>query len=379
MQPDYDLAAWRKQIPLVETCNPMNNCSQAPQSHATRRAAEEYLDSWGGIGMAWDVWMEEVEKARAAFARLIGASADEIAVSTSVSQATASVASAMDFAARPGVVMSGGEFPSVAHVWRAHQKYGAEIRVTPVRDGVLAVDDYAPLLGKDTAVVSACHGYYQTGFTQDIGAITQLAHEAGAMIYVDAYQTLGALSIDVKAWDVDFLASGNLKFLMGIPGIAFLYVHPRVLPGLEPAVTGWLGRENPFAFDADKLDWSTTARRFDLGTPPVLDAYVARAGMEMLLEVGPAAIEAWNRVLSARLVEGGLSRGLDLMGSHDPQQKAPTTAFRVADAHRVEANLRQRQVIASARGEALRLAPHFYSRLDDCDHALDTLVEVLAR
>jgi selenocysteine lyase/cysteine desulfurase len=98
MRPTYDLTAWRNQIPLLQSHVPMNNCSQAPQTHATRRAAEDYLDSWGKTGMDWDAWIGEVEEARATFAALIGASADEIAVSTSVSQATASVASALDFA-----------------------------------------------------------------------------------------------------------------------------------------------------------------------------------------------------------------------------------------------------------------------------------------
>ncbi len=376
--PGYDLEAVRGRIPLLRRLVPMNACSHAPQSDATRAAAEAYLGSWDRDGMDWDRWMEEVERARATFAHLIGAEPADVAVAASVSQATSSVASGLDYAGeRRRVLVSGAEFPTVAHVWLAQGRFGAAVARVPVRDGVVALEDYEAALDERTLVVSACHGYYQDGFKQDIPAIAALAHAHGALLYVDAYQTLGTAPFDAPASGADFVAAGCLKYLMGIPGIAFVWVRPGLAERLRPALTGWFGRREPFAFDAERLDWAEGARRLDLGTPPVLEAYIARAGMEWLREVGLEAIGAWNRALGARLIEGGQERGFRLLGTDDPDRKAPSTAFACEDGHAVEAALRERGVLASARGPAIRLAPHFYSSLEDVDRALDALSEVL--
>ncbi len=376
--PAYDLDAVRSQIPILRTLIPMNNCSQAPQCSATRAAADRYLASWNEAGMDWDAWIGEVEAARAEFAAFIGAEATDVAVATSVSQATASVATGLDFTGRRhGVVASGGEFPTVGHVWLAQERFGAEVTWVPVRDGMIQLDDYAAAITDETLVVSACRGYYQTGFKQDIAAISEIAHARGSLLYVDAYQTLGSERFDAPASGADFVASGNLKFLMGIPGIAFLWVRPGIVDRLEPSITGWFGRENPFAFDATRLDWGEGGKRLDTGTPPVLEAYVARAGLAWMRELGLDAIADWDAHLGRRTVEGALARGLEVMGPTDGEPRAPTVAIACADSHAVEAAMRDRGVIASARGPAIRLAPHFYNTDDDVEQALDALADVM--
>jgi selenocysteine lyase/cysteine desulfurase len=376
--PAYDLDAVRSRIPILRTHIPMNNCSQAPQCDATREAAEEYLASWNEAGMDWDAWIGETERARAEFAAFIGAETEDVGIATSVSQATASVASGLDFTGtRHRVLASGGEFPTVGHVWLAQERFGAEVSWVPVRDGRMELEDYAELIDERTAVVSACRGYYQTGFKQDVGAIAEIAHAKGALLYVDAYQTLGSEAFDAPSSGADFVASGNLKFLMGIPGIAFVWVRPGLADRLHPAVTGWFGRANPFAFDTQTLDWGEGARRLDTGTPPIVEAYVCRAGMEWLRSLGLKAVEAWTTRLGQRVVEGAAERGLGVLGPTAPALKAPTTAFACDNSHAVEAALRERQIIASARGPAIRLAPHFYNTLDDVDAALDALADVM--
>jgi selenocysteine lyase/cysteine desulfurase len=377
--PAYDIDAWRAEIPLLATCVPMNNCSQAPQTHTTRAAAERYLDGWNAVGMDWDAWMHEVHLAKVEFARLINASPDEIAVFGSVSEATSAVASAIDFSrARSRVTVSEMEFPTVGHVWLAQRPRGAQVAWVPAPDGQLALDDYEPAVDTSTALVSACHGYYLNGFVQDTRALAALAHSRGALLYVDAYQTLGTMPVDVHALDVDFLVGGNLKFLMGVPGIAFLYVRREIVETLFPSVTGWFGRANPFAFQVRELDWSPTASRFDTGTPPIVNAFIARSGMSIINRVGPSNIRAWLEVLGQRLIDGGRARGLRMLGTTDMARKTSTTAFVVDDSHAVETAMRERGVLPSARGPVIRLAPHFYTTLDDVDTALDTLAAVLA-
>jgi selenocysteine lyase/cysteine desulfurase len=376
--PAYDLDAVRRRIPILDTHVPMNACSQAPQSLPARAAADAYLASWATNGMDWDTWMTEVEAARAEFAALVGGAAEDVAVATSVSQATASVASGLDYTGRRcRVVVSGVEFPTVGHVWLAQERFGAEVVHVPVGgDGTIPLERYADALDERTAVVSAAHVYYQNGWKQDVRALADLAHERGALLFVDAYQSLGTEPFDAPSSGADFVAGGNLKYLMGIPGIAFLWVRPGVAERLEPAVTGWFGRADPFAFDATRLDWAPGARRLDLGTPPILEAYVARAGMAWLRELGLDAIATWTRTLAGRLIEEGKARGLTLLGPSDPARRSPSTAFACSDSHAVEAALRARGIIASARGPAIRLAPHFYNTTEDVDRALTALVDV---
>lgn len=376
-EPGYDIDAWRRRIPLIESCIPLNNCSQGPQTDLTRAAADRYLESWNRTGMDWDAWMEEVRLAKASFAALIGADTKDIAVFSSVSEATSALASALDFTGRKcRVVASEMEFPTSGHVWLAQERRGAKVSWVAMRDGVIDTSAYDAAIENDTALVTACSAYYVNGFIQDVGQIVAHAHAAGALVFTDAYQALGAIPVNVRESGVDFLASGNLKYLMGVPGIAFLYVRPELCDTLHPTTTGWFGRANPFAFDVKRLDWSAGASRFDSGTPPVMNAYIARAGMEMILSIGINRLRAWHEVLSERLRDGGHARGLRQHGTSDISRKTANTAFIVHDSHAIEQAMRARGILPSARGPVIRLAPHFYNTIDDIDSALDLLAEL---
>lgn len=376
--PAFDHAAIRAQIPILEQLVPLNNCSQAPLTDVTRAAAARYLESWNTRGMDWDGWMHEVELGRRAFAAFINAEPEEVAIVSSVSHATSVIATSLGFdEGRDVIVASGAEFPTVGHVWLAQERRGARVRWVPLRDGAVPLEEYETAIDERTAVVSAAHAYFQNGALQDVRAIARLARERGALSYIDAYQSLGAIPVDVRALDVDMLASGTLKYLMGTPGIAYLYVRRAIIEQMEPLITGWFGRSNPFAFDATRLDWSGSASRFDCGTPPLFSAYVSRAAMEWLHGVGQDAIHDWTQHLSRRVVEGALARGLQLHGPGLAAPKTPSTAILCADAHAAEVAMRERGFIVSARGPALRVAPHFYNTEGEIDGALDALAAVL--
>ena len=197
------------------------------------------------------------------------------------------------------------------------------------------------------------------------------------LVFADAYQTLGVQPIDVKETGVDFLASGCLKYLMGVPGIAFLYVAPRA-GGFTGAIGHRLVRplESVLVRHQEVLTWAANASRFDAGTPPIINAYIARAGMEIISSIGVERIRAWHMVLAERLRDGGRERGLTLHGTPDLARKTANTAFVVRDSHAIEQAMRERGVLPSARGPVIRLAPHFYNTLDDVDTALDLLAEL---
>lgn len=377
-KPPYDIEAWRRKFPILKNTIHVANCSQSPQSDATREAAMSYLDNWNGMGMDWERWMEEIALAKAEFARLINADPSEIAIGTSVSELTSTVASSLPLdAGRMKVLTTEAEFPTVGNIWNAFRKYGFQPDFLPIKNGMIELSAYDRLLDERTLIASIFDVYYYNGFKQDLSAIVPKIHAAGAIAYIDAYQGIGSHPIDVKALDIDILSTGNLKYLCGIPGVAFLYVKKELVTHLDPAFTGWFGQQNPFEFKL-QLDRATDARRFDNGTPPVLTAYIARAGMAVINEVGPAAIQAWTDMLSARCIEGALARGLEVASPRDIRYKAPTTAIRVpGDSHAVEAALRKAGIIASARGDVVRIAPHFFTRPEDIDYVLDSMDKIL--
>ncbi|MBW2027870.1 MAG: aminotransferase class V-fold PLP-dependent enzyme [Deltaproteobacteria bacterium] len=379
--PPFDMDWWRKQFPILEHYLHVANCSQAPQSTFTREAAMEYLDSWNQMGMDWERWMEEIHYAKEEFGRLINASPGEIAVGTSVSELTSTIASSLPLdRERNKVVVTDAEFPTVGHVWLANRKYGFEVDFIPVKNGIIEVDDYDRYVDEKTIITSACDTYYYNGFRQDLSRIIPKIHEKGSLVYVDAYQGLGTHALDVKALDVDILASGNLKYLLGVPGIAFLYVKKEIIEYLQPAFTGWFGQENPFAFDIHNFIYATDARRFDNGTPPVPTAYIARAGMGIINRVGVENIYRWTNVLSEHCLRGAMERGLDVASPTDLSIKAPNTAIRVpGDSHEFELALREKGVIASARSDVVRIAPHFFITLEDIDYILDCYAELLKK
>ncbi len=378
---DRGLERWRAEFPFLKAGKiHVANCSQSPISNRVRAAVNRYMDSLQERGMDWEGWLEEVHAARAQFAKIINASVEEIALSTSVSEAVASIASALDFrSGRDKVVTTEIEFPTVGHVWLGFQKYGARVEFVPKRDGMIRLEDYDRYLDERTLITSVAQVYYETGFRQDLAVIAEKAHARGSLLLVDAYQGLGTTPVDVKAMDIDFLVSGNLKYLLGVPGIAFTYVRRELIPRLRPAVTGWLGRDNPFAFEVRRLDWAPDARRLDTGTPPVPAAFAAKAGMEIINEIGTDRIARHCDMLSQYAIELADERGLLLASPRDIREKGAITALFTGDrdAHEVEVELMRRGIVASARGRVIRIAHHFFTAPEDLERVFDALAEIL--
>jgi selenocysteine lyase/cysteine desulfurase len=402
------LQEFRAACPLVGKTIYLANCSQAPQSLPVRTAIQTFLESWAELGMHWGGWIEEVERARAAFAALIGAQPEDIAIGASVSQLIASLASALaqPKAPRRRILSSVVEFPGVGQAWHAAARAvpgwrldlltGNEDQVIeadrlaaaraslPLRHThpsvVVSAQQFVTALDETTALVSAPLVSYTNGALLDAQAVVAAAHAQGTLVLLDAYQGAGSVPIDVRASQVDFLVAGALKYLMGTAGIAFLYASPQVRQQLEPTITGWFGRVNPFDFNSAGLDYAPGASRFDLGTPPLINGFAARAGIELAHAAGVAEIKAQIDRLSRLAYRAAPARGLHILG---PQAGTPKGAITAIDAgsperaHWLEDALRTRGVIASARGEALRLAPHGFTLESELEEALDALAGLL--
>lgn len=374
---EYPFAKERDFFPILKNKIQLSSCSQSAMSLQVESAIREYTDGWLAEGMDWMGWMDRVEKAKQSFATLINASLDEIAVLPSLSLAASAVASALQYSSsRNKIVTTEMDFPSIGHVWLAQETRGAQVSFIPSENNDIPLEYYEQYVDERTLIVSMAHVAYYNGLKQDLKEISSIAHAKGAKLFVDAYQSAGCVAIDVKEMDVDFLAAGAQKFLLGIPGIAFLYVKKELAKELQPSITGWFGRINPFSFDVKSLDYAEGARRFDTGTPAMVNAYAAHAAMELINQTGISQIESYLSELSSFAISYAEEKGLTIASPKDLMRKAANTAFQCVNASMIEMKMRERGIIVSARNDVIRIAPHFYNKKEEIAIAIDTLVEL---
>ncbi len=365
----------RALFPILARKAQLSSCSQSALSTPVHQALQSYTSAWLENGMDWVGWATEVQHAKAEFAQLIHADAADIAVLSCVSDLASSVGSALDFPAeRNEIVVAEIDFPSLGHVWLAHERRGARVVFAPATsDHTMALESYDKVITDKTCLVSVSHVSYYNGFKQDIAAIAALAHAQGALVFVDAYQSVGCTAIDVRRDQIDMLACGAQKFLLGCPGIAFLYMRPGLSQRLMPTNTGWFGRVDPFAFDIKALDFAPGARRFDTGTQPMVNAFAARAGMQLLNTLDMAAVESYLQHLSAVARDEALKHKLRSASPADPRHKGSNTAIHIQNASAVEQKMAHDGFIVSARNDVIRVAPHFYNTEQEVAAAMQAL------
>lgn len=367
----------RDRFPSLQRFIQLSSCSQSALHVEVRQAVEEYLNTWEARGMDWDGWMAACEQARARFARLIGADPDEVAIVSSVSHALSALATSLPLTRRNRVVTTQMDFPCIGHVWLSQP--GLDVVFLPAHQGEIPLAAYEEAVDERTLLVSTFHVAYENGFKQDLARIAEIAHARGAYLLVDAYQSAGQTPIDVRRMGIDMLVTGMQKYLLGVPGLAFLYVRRDLADRLTPRVTGWFGQANPFAFNGMEVDYAPAARRFDGGTAPMINGFAARAALDVILRIGVDRIEAHLRHLSQVALDHAGRRGLQVRSPGDPERKGSTTAIVVPDAHRVEQLLREEGFVVSARRDVIRIAPHFYNSEDDVRAAIDCLAHILSR
>jgi len=368
--------AIRGEFPILEHTTYLNSCSQGALSHRVRRAYEEYLDGWDERGAEWEHWVERAETARSAFAALLGARNDEIAVTTSVSQGVSGIVSALPLGRgdRPRIVISEYEFPTVGQIAHAQERRGAEVvHVVPDEDGSIPVERFAEAIDERTALVCCTTVSYRTGNRQDVAAIARLAHEHGALCLADSYQAIGAVDLDVHELGVDFLTGGTVKYLLASAGLGFLYVRGELLPRLRPTQTGWFADEDIFQMDISDYSPAADARRFDAGTPPVPNIYAGVAGMSLVQEAGVDAIEAHVARLTGRLIDGLDELGGRVVTPREPARRGPLVCVRSTDVSRLVAELADERIVVSERDANLRIALHLYNVEEDVDRVLAAL------
>ncbi len=363
----------RHRFPIFERRTYINSCSQGALSDAVRSAYDDYLRDWDDRGAPWDYWLEQTERARGAFAALVGAERGEIAVTTSLSAGVSALASAFPLdAERKRIVLSDFEFPTVGQIWHAQELRGAQVEHVLQRSGeaTIPLERFDEAIDERTALVAITHVCYRNGAMLDVPGIVRLAHERGALVLLDAYQSLGTLPLDVRSLDVDFLASGVLKYLLGSAGLGFLYCRRDLVERLLPTQTGWLADEDVFAMNHRRYSPSHTASRFESGTPPIPSIYAGVAGMELMQEIGIAETREHVQALNDRLTEGVDGLGGRVVTPREHDRRGALVCIASSDPEALVAALAQDGVVTSSRDGNLRVSAHCYNTAADVDAVL---------
>ena len=375
---EQNFEALRKEFPVLQRKTYLNSGSYCALANEVRAAFDAYMEDRLLVGANWDVWVTKNESVRNLTATLLHASPDEIAVTASVSAGLNALASALQFTGpRNKVVVSDFEFPTNAQIWHAQEPRGAKVVHVPrAADGYIPTEMFAKAIDEQTQLVAITHVCFRNGAKLDIPGIVRLARAKGAMVLLDCYQSVGSLDIDVKALDVDFAAGGMLKYLLGTAGIGFLYAKDSCVRTLVPTNSGWFAQANITAMDITANRPAPNARRFEAGTPPVVNCYAAEAGLKLLLNVGTPAIEKRNFALTRRCMERLQEIGWPSITPIQDARRGATVAVPSSDAARLQAELMKHDIVTSYRDDNVRASFHFYNNEDDVESFIAAMQEL---
>ncbi|MDQ2818752.1 MAG: aminotransferase class V-fold PLP-dependent enzyme [Candidatus Eremiobacteraeota bacterium] len=365
----------RGEFPILSTCTYLISNSLGAMPAKTRARLSEYADDWQTLGVvAWERWIPLVERTAASIGKLLNAPVGSVMLQQNVSIAQAILISCLDFSGpRNKVVYSELEFPTVHYAWTAQRRRGARVELVRSADGI-TVDTQAmcEAIDEQTLVVPISHVLYKSSYLQDVAAIVEKAHRVGALVFLDVYQSVGVVPVDVVCLDVDAAVGGCLKWLCGGPGAAFMYVRPELSKRLPPpTLVGWFSHKRPFDFDMTGMELADDAWRYAGGTPNPAALYAATSGLEIIAEVGVTAIHRRNQELTQWLIDRALAEGLTINSPLEAQRRGGHVTVDVPDSKLVTQELIRRRFIVDQRpGAGIRIAPHFYNTTDELGAAV---------
>jgi kynureninase len=368
-----DLAAYRDRFPILRETTYLINHSLGAMPAAAEERLAEYAATWKARGIrAWaEGWWDMPVTVGDQIGRIIGAPAGSTVMHQNVAVAEAIILSCFRPVdpRRNRVVYEEGNFPSVRYLYQAQPDL--EVVVVPDDGAIVEAIDERTLL------VPVTHVLFKTAEIQDVAAITQRAHEVGAHVILDAYQSVGIVPLDVAALNVDFAVGGSVKWLCGGPGNGWLYVRPDLAEVLEPTFVGWQAHARPFAFEPE-LEYADGAARFLTGTPNVPALYAATAGYDLIEEIGVERIRENSLRQTQLLIELVDSAGFEVASPRDPKRRGGTVTVRTPEFEAVHRELAARQILCDFRPDAgLRLGSHYYNTDDELRYALAQIREIV--
>ena len=376
-----DLLSWRPRFPILERKTYLINNSLGAMPASVNDALREYTDLWATEGVvAWDTWLPEVANTAAILEDIIGAPRGSMTMTQNVTNGLQAILSCLEYEApRNQIIHCAGEFPTVEYLLDAQRKLGAEVLRLGDDPLVFPGEEVLEAISPRTLVVVLSHVLFRTAELVDVRPFVEKAHANGALVVLDAYQSMGSIPFSVTELDVDFLVGGSVKWLCGGPGAGYLYAHPNLVDRLEPRFAGWFSHARPFGFEAPPIEYAEGIGRFVGGTPNMPAYYQAREGYKIIREVGVQAIREKARHQTELILEGALERGYTVNTPRSFQQRGNHVTVDVPNAQAVKDELIRRSFVVDYRpGAGIRIAPHFYTTDEECVAILEE-IEAISR
>ena len=362
----------KEEFPLLNNKIFFASCSHGVLPKRTYNALLRYISSLYLNGPDWGLYMRLYEETRSAFSKLINASVDEIALIPTVSYGVNVIASSLHASPqRNKIIVSKLNFPTVVHVWLSHsRRLGFK---TVLVSGKL--EDYKREIDEKTLLVSLTHISYTTGFREYVTEVVNLAHEKGALVLLDDAQATGVIPLNVRKLDIDVVVTTCSKYLLGLPGLAFLYVKKEIIENLQPLITSWFAQKEPFKFDL-KLEYSTSARRFEIGTPSIPSVIACLESLKFIHEISVKRI--WNhvRTLSNILIEELKNLGLNVVTPLNEKRRGPLISIKFVNPNVAAKKLAEENIIVSPRKDVLRIALHMFNNREYISLLVSSLAKI---
>ncbi|HEY0406560.1 MAG TPA: aminotransferase class V-fold PLP-dependent enzyme [Pyrinomonadaceae bacterium] len=362
-----ELLNWRGEFPILEKTVYLISHSLGAMPRGAYESLQDYAETWATRGVrAWaEGWWEMPVTLGDEVARIIGADPGSVVMHQNVSICQSLILSCFEpQPKRNKIVYSELNFPSVMYVYEAHAR-DHHLRIETVRsdDGTtVSLEKMLAAIDEETLLVPISHVLFKSGFLQDARAITERAHEVGARVVLDTYQSAGTVPFSVKELNVDFATGGSVKWLCGGPGAGYLYVRPDLQQQLEPKTTGWMAHEAPFAFEGGAIRYASGIQRFLHGSPSIPALYAARSGYRIINDIGLRSIRAKSMRQTQRLIELAEEAGFRVTSPQDPNARGGTITVAAEQAAAMTRELIRREFIVDYRpGAGVRISPHFYT------------------
>ena len=376
-----ELLKWRSEFPILDKAVYLISHSLGAMPKATYGRLQDYAESWATRGVrAWaEGWWEMPLTVGDEVGEIIGADPGTVVMHQNVSICQSLILSCFEpTPKRNKIVYCELNFPSVMYVYQAHARTGSlRIEIVKSEDGItVPLERMLAAIDEETLLVPFSHVLFKSAFLQDAKAITKRAHEVGAMVVLDTYQSAGTVPFNVKELNVDFATGGSVKWLCGGPGAGYLYVRPDLHQKLEPKTTGWMAHEAPFAFDSD-LRYAPTVARFLHGSPAIPALYAAQSGYQIIREIGVEQIRTKSIRQTTRLIALAEEAGFRVTSPKDPAARGGTITVWHEDAAAITRELVRRNIVVDFRpGAGIRISPHFYTKDEELEVVIGTMQEI---
>jgi len=370
-----DLLKYRSEFPILERAVYLISHSLGAMPRATFDRLHEYADIWATRGVrAWaEGWWDMPVTAGNEIARIIGADTNTVVMHQNVSICQSLILSCLlpltHNPKRNKIVCEELNFPSVMYVYNAHARaHNLRIETVKSDDGItIPLERMLAAIDEETLLVPISHVLFKGAFLQDAKAITERAHEVGALVVLDTYQSAGTVPFSVKELNVDFATGGSVKWLCGGPGAGYLYVRPDLIETLQPKTTGWMAHEHPFAFETE-MHYAPNITRFLHGSPAIPALYAAESGYKIINEIGVAAIREKSLRQTQYLIKLAEEAGFQVTSPKDPAQRGGTITVWDDHAAAITKELIRREFIVDYRpGAGVRISPHFYTKDEELE------------